>query len=71
MFSNTPSRNRFMEIMRFLRFDIKRESRRRLVEDKFCLVSCLWNCLIENSQKSSVPNVYVTVDEQLLPSKAR
>jgi len=27
--------------------------------------------LIENSQKSSVPNVYVTVDEQLLPCKAR
>jgi len=71
MFSNALSKNKFMEIMRFLRLDIKRERRRRLVEDKFCLASYLWNCFIENSQKSYVPNVYVTVDEQLLPCKAR
>jgi len=60
-----------MEIMRFLRLDIKRERRRRLVEDKFCLASYLWDCFSENSQKSYVPNVCVTVDEQLLPCKAR
>ena len=60
-----------MEIMRFLRFDIKSERRRRLAEDKFCLAFCLQNCFIENRQKSYVPNVYVTVDEQLLPCKAR
>ena len=71
MFSNALSKNKFMEIMRFLRLDIKRERRRRLVEDKFCLASYLWDCFSENSQKSYVPNVCVTVDEQLLPCKAR
>jgi len=71
MFSYTLSRNMFMEIMRFLRFDIKRAERRRLVEDNFRLASNLWDCFIENSLKSYVPNVYVTVDEQLLPCKAR
>jgi len=60
-----------MEIIRFLQFDIKSERRRQQVEDKFCLASCLWNCFIENSQNSYVPNVYLTVGEQLLPCKAR
>ena len=60
-----------MEILRFLQFDIKSERRRRLVEDKFCLAYCLWNCFIENSQKSYTPNIYLTVNEQLLPCKAR
>jgi len=71
MLSNTLSRNKFMEIMEFLRFDTKSERRRRLIEDKFCLASCLWNCVIESSQKSYVPNVYMTVDEHWLPCKAR
>ena len=60
-----------MEIVRFLRFDIKSDRRRPLVEDKFCLASCLRNCFIENSQKSYVPNIYLTVDVQLLPCKTR
>jgi len=41
IFSNTLSRNRFMEIMRFVRFDIKTERRHQLVEDKFCFASWL------------------------------
>ena len=60
-----------MKMKRFLRFDMKRDRGRRLVEDRFCLASFLWNCFIENSQKLYVPNVYLTVDEQLLPCKAR
>jgi len=40
---------------------------RRLVEDKFCLASYWWYFFIENSQKPYVPNVYITIDEQLLP----
>ena len=37
MFNKTLSRNRFMEIKRFLQFDIKSDRRRRLVEDSFAL----------------------------------
>ena len=60
-----------METLRFLQLDTKSKRRRRLVEDKFCLAYCLWDCFIENSQKSYVPNIYLTVDKQLLPCKAR
>ena len=71
MFNKRLSRYRLMEIKRFLRFDMKSDRSRRLVEDRFCLASSLWNCFIENSQKSYVPNVYLTVDKQLFPCKAR
>ena len=71
MFNKTLSRNRFMEMKRFFRFDMKSDRRRCLVEDRFCLASFSWNCFIENSQKLYVPNVYLTVDQQLLPCKAR
>ena len=71
MLNRTLSRNRFMKLKRFLQFDMKSDRRRRLVEDRFCLTSSLWNCFIENIQKSYTPNVYVTVDEQLLPCRER
>ena len=41
------------------------------MHDKFCLASSLWNPFIENSQKAYVPSPYITIDEQLLPCKAR
>ena len=64
-------RDRFDEIMRFLRFDLKTERRRNLLQDKFALVSQLWNSFISNCQKAFIPQWNITVDEQLLPCKAR
>ena len=71
MFSQTMSRDRFVEIMRFLRFDLKTERRRNLLHDKFALASQLWNSFISNCQKAFIPQWNITVDEQLLPCKAR
>ena len=71
MFPKTMSRERFMEIKRFLRFDQKCSRRERFQTDKFCLVSDLWNAFIENSQLAYYPQAEITVDEQLLPCKAR
>ena len=71
LFPKTMSKNRFSEIMRYIRFDMKNERSTRLIDDKFCLASDIWNPFIENCQKSFVPGVNVTVDEQLLPCKAR
>ena len=42
-----------------------------MIYDKFCLVSSQWNSFIENCQKAYVPGPYITIDEQLLPCKAR
>ena len=71
MFSQIMSRDRFVEIMRFLRFDLKTERRRKLLQDKFALALQLWNSFISNCQKAFIPQWAITVDEQLLPCKAR
>ena len=71
IFSQAMPRDRFVEIMRFLRFDLKTERRRNLLQDKFALVSQLWNSFISNCQKAFISQWNITVDEQLLPCKAR
>ena len=55
MFLKTMPKNRFVKIMRFLRFDLKTEIRRNLLQDKFAIVSQLWNSFISNSQKAFIP----------------
>ncbi|XP_073529607.1 uncharacterized protein [Phyllobates terribilis] len=44
----TMSRDRFVEIMRFLRFDEKSTRSERLQTDKFALFSTVWDRFIEN-----------------------
>ena len=67
----TMPRDRFREIMRFLRFDDKSTRSERLRDDKFAIISWLFSRFIENSQLAHYPGVNVTVDEQLMPSKCR
>ena len=64
-------RNSFMEILRFIRFDKKSERSKRLQNDKFALISEIWNKFIENSQACYKPGANITIDEQLFPTKAR
>lgn len=70
-FTNTMSRDRFRSIKRYLRFDHKSTRRQRLSSDKFCMISFVLQRLVDNSQKSYVPESSVTVDEQLFPTKSR
>lgn len=70
-FSRTMNRNRFTEIMRFIRFDRKSERSQRLQTDKFALISKVWNAFIENSQNCYKPGANITVDEQLFATKSR
>ena len=65
------SRNRFFEILRYLRFDEKSSRSERLKTDKFALFSTVWDRFIDNSIASYKPGAFMTVDEQLFPSKAR
>ena len=71
LFSQTMSRNRFSEIQRFLRFDLKVTRSQRLEDDKFALASEVWNRFIANSIMCYKPGPNITVDEQLFPTKAR
>ena len=57
--------------MKHLRFDDFFSRRQRRETDKFCLISEVWNCLIENCKKCNVPNCDLTIDEQLFLCKTR
>ena len=70
-FSKTMSRNAFTEIMRFIRFDQRNQRSHRLQTDKFALISKVWNKFVENSQNCYKPGAYITIDEQLFPTKSR
>ena len=65
------SRNRFCEILRFLRFDVKSNRSNRLQTDKFGLFSEVWTHFTDNCCALYKPGAFITVDEQLFPSKAR
>ena len=68
---NVMSRNRFVEILRFLRFDDKSSRSQRLKTDKFACVSEVFYAFDANCQSAYVPGPYISVDEQLFPSKVR
>ncbi|CAK9803942.1 PiggyBac transposable element-derived protein 4 [Anthophora quadrimaculata] len=70
-FSNTMSRHDFTEIMRFIRFDDRNKRSQRLQTDKFAMISEVWYKFIDNSQNCYKPGPYITIDEQLFPTKAR
>ena len=70
-FNRTMSRDRMRHIKKYIRFDIRGERRANLQQDKFALISFVFNRFIENSQKAYRPGVSVTIDEQLFPTKAR
>ena len=71
IFRNTMSHDRYQEIMKHLRFDDFFSWRQRRETDKFCLISEVWNCFIENCKKCYAPNFDLTIDEQLFPCKTR
>ncbi|XP_010765808.1 uncharacterized protein isoform X4 [Notothenia coriiceps] len=68
-FSTTMARHRYRDIMRFLRFDKKDTRRSRLGNDKFALVSEVWDRLVQNSIACYKPGSEITAGEQLLPTK--
>ena len=70
-FPETLGRNRFCEIMRFLRFDLRSTRLSRLQTNKFALISAAWDKFVENCIVCYKPGENITVDEQLFPTKTR
>jgi len=70
-FRQSMSRNRFRQIKTFMRFDCRTTRSERIKDDKFCMTSQVLSRFVENSQKAYIPEVSLTVDEQLFPTKAR
>ena len=69
--SETMARNRFIEIMKFLRFDYKQTQSQRLATDKLALISTVWYTFVGNCLSHYKPGASITVDEQLFPTKTR
>ena len=69
--SETMARNRFIEVMKFLRFDYKQTRSHRLATDKLVLISTVWYTFVENCLRHYKPSANITLDEQLFPTKAR
>lgn len=69
--SELMSKSIFCKIMKFIRFDDKKTRSSRKSNDKFCLIREIWDRFIENSQMCYIPGQFVTIDEQLLPSKSK
>ena len=69
--SETMACNRFIEIMKFLRFDYKQTRSHRLATDKLALISTVWYTFVGNCLRHYKPGANITVDEQLFPTKAR
>ena len=65
------ARNRFLEIMKYLHFDMKSTILLRLETDPFALISYTWNAFIENCLMHHKPGENITVDKQLFPMKIR
>lgn len=70
-FPETMSRNRFCNIVRFLRFDRRSTRLSRLQTDKIALISAVWNKFVQNCINCYKPGENIIVDEQLFPTKAR
>lgn len=70
-FKTIMSRDRYTEILKFIRFDMKSTRSERLKSDKFALFSTIWDRFIENCKSCYKPSGNITIDEQLFPTKAR
>ena len=70
-FRQAMPRNRFRQIKSFIRFDCRTTRSERIQEDKFCMISWVLSRFVDNCQKAFIPDVSLTVDEQLFPTKAR
>uniref|UniRef100_A0A3P9KF94 PiggyBac transposable element-derived protein domain-containing protein n=1 Tax=Oryzias latipes TaxID=8090 RepID=A0A3P9KF94_ORYLA len=71
LISKIMPRNRFKDIMRHLRFDYKGTRMERVGTDKFAAISNVWGSFVANCIKSFNPGRYITIDEQLFPTKTR
>ena len=71
IFTKIMTRNRFYEILKFIRFDDKTTRRRRLQGDRYALFWEFRFRFTHNSKRFFKPNAFLTIDEQLFPTKVR
>lgn len=65
------SKNRFVAILRHLRFDDKTTRSSRRAQDKLAPIRDIWNDINKNLRKHYLPGNNLTIDEQLVPFRGR
>lgn len=71
IFSITMSCERFLFLLRSLRFDDKSSRNNRLSIDKLAPIRSLLSVIQENFLKPYTPSEFLTIDEQLIPFRGR
>ena len=71
IFSEAMARNKFQQVLRYIRFDDKATRTQRRDSDKFAAIRELWESVILNYQKVFFPHANVTIDEQVFPCRSR
>lgn len=71
IFRATMGKNRFANILRFLRFDDKTTRSLRRSRDKLAPIRELWEGVNQNLRKFYLPGENLTIDEQLVPFRGR
>src|SRR6218665_107332 len=66
IFTATMSVNRFVDILRFIRFDNKASREHRRASDKLADIRDNWELFVAQLPKFYVPGTNITVDEQLV-----
>ncbi|XP_031328259.1 piggyBac transposable element-derived protein 4-like [Photinus pyralis] len=69
--SASLSRNRFQQIMSFLRFDNFETREERKTVDKLAPIRDIFDIFVSNCKKSFNPNGHLCVDEQLVPFRGK
>ena len=71
IFSTVMARTRFKEIMKYLRFDDKREREEKLKVDKIASIREMYELIVERFKSSYHPSACLTIDERISPFKGR
>lgn len=71
IFHRTMSHNRFLFLIRCIRFDDVRDRQIRKEVDKLAPIRYVFDSFVHNCQKLYIPGSYVTIDEKLEPFRGR
>ena len=66
-FSGTMARNRFQEILKYIRFDNSATREQQKKNDKLAPIRAVHDFFTANCRKNYLPGEHVTVDEMLIP----
>jgi hypothetical protein len=62
------SRNRFQQLLRFLRFDIRAD---RKINERLAPIQKVWDMFLRNCRRCIIPATFICIDEQIIATRGR